>query len=81
MNGKEFTAKQDALKAWVIQRGGEWRLSHRSVPYALFPYRDSKASVCYFRKTNIYRLFYPFAQDNQEKWDFNSIEELEAFAK
>lgn len=56
--------------------GGEYKVSQRNVPYVVIKYKGEKASVCYFKKTNIFRLFYPYPGDAQEKIDFSSKEEL-----
>lgn len=49
--------------------------------YAIVPFRCTEASVTWFARTGIYRVFWPFASDNQTKWDFPTHGEVVSFLK
>lgn len=52
------------------------RLSHRGVPYFTFSHDGMTKSVCWFGRRKVWRLFWPFASDTQEKMDFADSRDL-----
>lgn len=77
----DFKLQQISLEKWVYKQGGTWKKSAKNVLHGIIDYKNNKASVCYFGKSRTIRLFYPYPGDSQAKYNFNSIEELDAFYK
>lgn len=50
-----------------------FRWSHKGVPHLLAEVNNVIYSICYFSRYDLWRVFYPYQQDEQRKQDFNSI--------
>lgn len=58
---------------------GEYRVSRRGVPHVLITRGGVTYSVCYFKRSNLYRVFYPYGSSNQERRDFATLDDLTGF--
>ena len=59
-----------------------FRWSHKGVPHLLVELgKGIVYSLCYFKGDKIWRVFYPYGNGNQQKQDFNSVEEMIKFLK
>lgn len=58
---------------------GETHISARNVPYVVVQISsDSKASICYFGRTNKWRVFYPYGvHGDQSKTDCRTTQDVE----
>ncbi len=63
------------LKAEGLISGSEYYVSRRGVPLVIVPYRGHRASICFFGKSRVWRLFDPWQPGGQEqtKMDFPSL--------
>ena len=77
----DYKIRQVELMKWVLAQGGEWRESKKGVLHGIIDYAGQKASVCYFHKTKIIRMFFPYPGAVQSKLDFGDVKELESFIK
>lgn len=58
------------------EANGVFRWSRRNVPHVVIPFKEGKASVCYFSSTDTLRLFWPYPSCTQSRKDFNTLNEL-----
>ena len=59
-----------------------FRWSYKGVPHLLVELGKGVVySLCYFGKHKSWRVFYPYGDGNQQKQDFNSVEEMVKFLK
>ena len=59
-----------------------FRWSHKGVPHLLVELgKGIVYSLCYFKGRKFWRVFYPYGKSNQQKQDFNSVEELVEFLR
>lgn len=67
---------KDEIKDFI---GGDIRISWQGVPHLLYPNaKKPKYSICYFKKSNKFRLFYPYPSKFgfQHKETFDTAKEI-----
>jgi len=60
--------------------GGNFRISKRGVPHIVLKTNKQTYSICWFKRSRIYRLFYLYPTYlTQTKVDFNNFTDLQKF--
>ncbi len=67
------------LQDIAIACSGTLRTSKRGVPHVLVNVEDTTYSIVWFKKTNIFRIFWPYPSDEQHKQDFDTPGKVIAF--
>lgn len=52
------------------------KISKKGVPLLVVKVKDITHSVCYFGKSNSYRIFFPFPSEQQERLDLKNQQEV-----
>ena len=56
-----------------------YRVSDRGVPHVVIGIGDTKYSICYFVKSETFRIFFPYPATEQTKRNFKTLEDLSTF--
>lgn len=76
---------EQKVKELATKLNARMRYSLKGVPHIIMHVIGSKFdySICYFRKTSVWRVFYPYAVPNngQQKWDFETEAQVIDFFK
>ena len=59
--------------------GNKYRISRGGVPHIVGEIHGKTASICYFKKTNTFRVFTPYPSYDQDKFTFKTEERLLEF--
>ena len=74
---------EQRVKNLALKLNATMRYSLKGVPHIIISAIGSKFnySICYFGKTSVWRIFYPYAvpNDGQQKWDFKTEDEVVHF--
>lgn len=65
-----------------IAKDVAFRWSHNGVPHLLVELgKGIVYSLCYFKGSKSWRVFFPYGNGNQQKKDFSSVEDMLKFLK
>lgn len=67
------------LKVIAAQLNGYVRTSARGVPHVVVSHKNKGYSICYFKKSDIFRVFFPYPNEIQTKTDFKTSSEVVEF--
>jgi hypothetical protein len=75
---EEYEGLIEKVKTIATDQSFRWSLS--GVPHLLVELKNKVTySVCYFRRSGTWRVFYPYPGDRQEKRNFGSWEDAYDF--
>ena len=76
MNPNEIV---EHVKSYAETLGGEFNLTPKGVPRIIMTGATEKISLVFVAKSNIWKAFYPYPSDDQQRKYFKSRAELISF--
>lgn len=78
---KKLAAAMEVVEALELVQSGKVRVSSSGTPHLVGSENGTSFSVGYFRRSDSYRVFFPYPASNQMRIDFKSPEEVSRFLK